>query len=242
VTTPALQVAIVDDEPLARARLRRLLRKIADKAVNVAFEAADVDELLAGAKQSPVELVFLDIEMPDGDGFSALRRWPGARPEIVFVTAYEEHGVRAFDSRALDYLLKPVSAARLVESLARAREAVLRKRAANDHSARPERISVTIGNRRDLLDIGDIDLVVAKRNYLELHAGKRQYVIRRALHDFHASLRSDEFVRLHRSAVVRRGAIRTITPIGSGRFQLELAGGQEVRTGRNYRAEVLGLR
>jgi two-component system LytT family response regulator len=149
--------------------------------------------------------------------------------------------VRAFDSRALDYLLKPVSAARLVESLARAREAVLRKRAAND-GAGPQRILVTLGSRRDLVDVGDIDLVIAKRNYLELHAGKRQYVIRRALHDFHASLRSDAFVRLHRSIVVRRGAIQTITPIGSGRFRLELSGGQQLTTGRNYKAQVQDLR
>lgn len=234
-----LQVAIVDDEPLARARLKRLLAKAG--GVNVVFECGDVDALLEEAVRTPVELVFLDIEMPGGDGFSALRRWPGVRPQIAFVTAYEEHGVKAFDSRALDYLLKPVSAARLQETLDRANEVLAAAREKAGAVSRAPQISVTIGNRRDMVAIADIDVVIARRNYLELHAGERQYVIRRTLHDFHASLKSAEFVRLHRSIVVRRGAIRAVKPIGSGRYQLELRGGQRLQTGRNYRALVQGL-
>jgi two-component system LytT family response regulator len=231
-----LQVAIVDDEPLARSRLKRLLAKAG--GVNVVFECGDVDALLEEAVRTPVELVFLDIEMPGGDGFSALRRWPGVRPQIAFVTAYEEHGVKAFDSRALDYLLKPVSAARLQETLDRANEVMAGVREKAGESSRAPQISVTIGARRDMVAIADIDVVIARRNYLELHAGTRQYVIRRTLHDFHASLKSAEFVRLHRSIVVRRGAIRAVKPIGSGRYQLELCGGQRLQTGRNYRSQV----
>lgn len=236
-----LRAAIVDDEPLARARLRRLLEKVSGGSVQIVIEAKDVGELLLEAAKAPVDLAFLDIEMPGGDGFSALRRWPGKRPHIVFVTAYEEHGVRAFDARALDYLLKPVSATRLLETLNRVGELIAAGDGDGDTGGRVRQISVLVGKRRELVAIDEIDSIIVRRNYLELHVGKRQFVIREALHKFYANLKCAEFVRTHRSSIVRRGAVRSSQAIGSGCYLLELKNGQRLRTGRAYRTAVQGF-
>lgn len=232
----ALRVAIADDEPLARARLRYLLDKVAGDGVVISFEAADVNALLDAAAETPVDLLFLDIEMPGGGGFSALRRWPGPRPHVVFVTAYQEHGVKAFDTRALDYLLKPVVAARLQETLNRAKDALRAQRQQREPQQSRQHIQLMIGRRRHLVPVEEIDLVVARGNYLELHADGRKFVLLRALHEFHASLNSTEFIRVHRSAVIRRAAIQSIKAAGSGRYFLGLRNGIELCTGRSYRA------
>ena len=114
-----LTAVIVDDEPLARQRLRRLLGKVAGTVIQVVAECTDVDELMRLAQRTQVDVLFLDIELPGGNGFTALRRWNGPPPKVVFVSAYDQHGVRAFEDRAVDYLLKPVSAERLRDTVSR---------------------------------------------------------------------------------------------------------------------------
>ena len=110
-----LCVAIVDDEPLARQRLRRLLLEVGGASVAIALECADAEELLERAGAFELDVLFLDVEMPGGNAFQLLERWRGPRPTVVFVTAYDAYGVRAFDARVFDYLMKPVSAERLQE-------------------------------------------------------------------------------------------------------------------------------
>lgn len=238
--TPIL-TGIADDEPLARTRLKRLLQKVGGEHVRVVLECENVDQLVEAATRTPLDLLFLDIDMPGGDGFSALRRWPGHRPHVVFVTAYQEHGVRAFDARALDYVLKPLSAARLAEALERATGAITAER--DRLAAKPEtaRIPLQIGSRSDLVAVDEIDMVMAQRNYLSVYAGQREYLIRRTLRDFHVQLKSMDFVRLHRSIIVRRSAIRKIAAAGSGRYRIELASGRDFHTGRNFREQVQKL-
>ena len=228
----AIRVAIVDDEPLARQRIRRLLLTVGQPDFEVVQEHASIRSLLADAADAALDLLFLDIQMPGGDGFSALEQWPGPRPLVVFVTAYEQHGVKAFDARATDYLLKPVSAERLGEALAKVRE-VLAVR------ARPaRRIALPIGQRSDLVAVTDITLVTAAGNYLEIHAGPRRYVVRKSLAALQAELDDAQLVRVHRSCLVREAAVREIRPLGSGRFQLELHDGRRIHSGRSYRAGV----
>lgn len=236
----AIRVAIVDDEPLARQRIRRLLLEVGQPDFEVVQEHASTRSLLAGAKEAALDLLFLDIEMPGGDGFSALKQWPGAPPLVVFVTAYEQHGVKAFDARATDYLLKPVSAERLAEALAKVRE-VMAMRALPPVSRAPKRIALPIGQRTDLVAVTDIDLVVASGNYLEIHAGTRSYVVRKTLSALQVELDDPQLLRIHRSCIVRSTAVHTIKPLGSGRFWLELQGGRKIHSGRSYRPQVAAL-
>jgi two-component system LytT family response regulator len=238
-----LQVAIVDDEPLARARLQRLLAQVAGDSVVVALDCANVDELLAAAPLGPLDVLFLDIRMPGGDGFSALERWPAPRPRVVFVTGYQEHAARAFDVHAVDYLLKPVSAERLRETLDRLRQSLATAGGAAGASAPrpPDTLPLPVGRRIQLVPVDQIDTVEAQGNYLEIRAAERCYVIRRTLASFEAELDPARFMRLHRSLIVRIGAIREIRPVGSGRFRIELHGGGRVQSGRNFRDRVLAL-
>jgi two-component system LytT family response regulator len=234
-----LQVAIVDDEPLARSRLRRLLQKVSAGRVRIAVECVDADDLVSQAGRLELDLIFLDVEMPGGGGFGALARWPGPRPLVVFVSAFPGYGVKAFDVRALDYLMKPVSAERLREALARAHEASgLRP---DEATLSEGRIPLHIGQRTHLVPPADIEVVVSRRNYLEVHGAGATYVIRRTLAAFEADLEAGKFVRLHRSTLVRVAAIQAIKPVGSGRYQIELESGRRIYSGRNYRGVVHAL-
>jgi len=229
-----LRAAIVDDEPLARARLRRLLAKVAGRQVQVVAECVDADELLATAAGTALDVVFLDIQMPGADGFGALSRWQGPRPQVVFVTAYAEHAARAFDASAADYLLKPVSAERLQDTLQRLRRARL-------EPARAEtgrRLPLPIGQRTHLVPTAHIDLVRSEGNYLHVRTYQGHYTIRSTLADFRARLEPDAFAQLHRSAIVRLGAIRDIQSLGSGRFIITLHDGHAFNSGRSYRTQV----
>ncbi len=232
-----LRAAIVDDEPLARARMRRLLAKVAGRQVQVVAECVDADELLAAAAGTALDVVFLDIQMPGGDGFGALSRWQGPRPQVVFVTAYAEHAARAFDASAADYLLKPVSAERLQDTLQRLRRARLEPA----HADAGRRLPLPIGQRTHLVPIAHIDLVRSEGNYLHVQTCAAHYTIRSTLTDFLARLEPEAFAQLHRSAIIRLGAIRDIRPLGSGRFRITLHGGYAVDSGRSYRQRVRAL-
>lgn len=236
-----LRAAIVDDEHLARARLRRLLQTMGHEMVEVVTECVDVNELLAQASRTRLDVLFLDIEMPGADGFAALDRWQGPRPQVVFVTAHSRHGVRAFDHRADDFLLKPVSAERLKDTLARLRYSAPRPVASIGVASQLPCIALPIGSRTHLVPMNQIDLVLAQANYLEIHAGAVRYLIRSTLADFHARLSPQHFLRVHRGAVVRVEAVREVMTLGSGRFRITLHGGQQLPSGRNYRLTMIRL-
>lgn len=247
----ALRVAIVDDEPLARARLRRLLERSDGARVEVAVECTDGADLAAALARTPVDAVFLDIQMPEADGFAALARLPPPHPAIVFVTGFKQHAVRAFDVRATDYLLKPVSARRLAETLARlvqARDATpgaTRAQppapAATAPPSYPQRLPLPLGQRRCLVPVDEIELVIAQRNYLEVQTRDRSFVLRQPLAAFAAGLDPQRFLQIHRSLIVRIGAVREIKALESARFRLTLDSGKQIRSGRHYRAAVRAL-
>ena len=232
-----LSVAIVDDEPLARHRLRRLLGKVGGNSIEIVLECVDAEELMEAARDRELDVLFLDIEMPGGNAFEILRRWQGLRPDVVLVTAYESYGVRAFDERVVDYLLKPVSAERLRETIDRLIEkSSLAKRLNRTESG--HRIALQIGQRTHFLAFEEIDAVIAQGNYIDVHSGANTYAIRRSLTSFELELDATAFLRVHRSIIVRLAAIREIKSIGSGCYRLELHGGRNISTGRSFSKQV----
>ena len=231
-----LRAVVVDDEPLARARLRRLLAQ--HPGVEVLADCGSGEESIATLEQLQPDVAFLDIRMPDMDGFDVLDALGAARPpHVVFVTAYSEHAVRAFEARALDYLLKPVSAERLRQAVERL--CVPAARAAPE-AAYPERMPVPINGRIHLVETAQIDHVDAHANYVELHLGTRSLVLRETLTRLEARLDPKRFLRVHRSRLVRLDGIVEAQAHASGRFLLRLKCGARIVTGRSYAARVRG--
>ena len=235
-----LRAVVVDDEPLARARLRRLLAQHPE--VDVLADCASGEESIATLAELRPDVAFLDIRMPDMDGFDVLDALgPKRPPQVVFVTAYSEHAVRAFEARALDYLLKPVSAERLQQALERLQPAVPQ---AGREARYPERLAVPVGGRIHLVEAALIDHVDAHANYVELHLGARSLVLRETLTRLESRLDPKLFLRVHRSRLVRLDGVLEAQPHASGRFALRLKSGASIVTGRSYAArvrEVLGL-
>ncbi|WP_242113145.1 LytR/AlgR family response regulator transcription factor [Luteimonas aquatica] len=238
-----LRAAIVDDEPLARARLRRLLGE--EQAVEVVAEFGDGE---AAARELPslaADVVFLDVRMPQLDGFAMLDRLPPAlRPLVVFVTAYSEHAVQAFDARALDYLVKPVAPDRLRDSVARARRQLGQGEAvaagAAPAAAYPERLVVPDGARLRIVPVQEIECVLAQGNYVELRMGGRGVLLRETMANIQTRLDPRLFVRIHRSRIVRIDLIEQIEPCGAGQYVLRMRGGMRITSGRRYRAQLRG--
>ena len=229
---PRLRALIADDEPLARARLLRLLAQFPE--IEVIAECGNGEEAIKALHEQGPDLAFLDIQMPDMDGFDVLDSLPrGRQPHVVFVTAYSEHAVRAFEARALDYLLKPVSAERLRQAVERLRflPAPAGEPAA---PAFPERLAVPVGARIHLVPIADIDHVQSHANYVELHLGARSLVLRETLGNLEARLDPRRFLRVHRSRIVRLDGIVEAQAQDSGRYLLRLQSGARLVTGRSY--------
>ncbi len=230
-----LRVVVADDEPLARTRVCRLLS--GDPGIEIVARCESADEVLQAVAGGNIDAIFLDIEMPEGDGFSALAALPPPRPGIVFVTAYSEYAVQAFDVDAVDYLVKPVSQARLMAAVARLRA----RRTAEDGTTTPvfpERLPLPTGRRIRLVEVERIDRILAQANYLEIFSEGRSYVLRRPMAWIETQLDPARFVRIHRSHIVRISAVRTVEPQASGRYRLTLADGLQLHSGRSHRARV----
>ncbi|MFT3754894.1 MAG: LytTR family DNA-binding domain-containing protein [Pseudoxanthomonas sp.] len=239
----SIAVAIVDDEPLARSRLRRLLEKVAGPEIAIVADCINADELAEVGSRHALDAIFLDIQMPGASGFDALANWKGPPPLVVFVTAFEQHGARAFDARAVDYLLKPVSAERLAQCIAQLKERLALKHLPADNmsanSAR--RIPLQVGQRVQLVPEDRINVIQAQGNYLDIDTEQGLYTLRRTLGSFETELDPALFVRVHRSTLVRRDAIREVMPLGSARYRIDLYTGRRIVSGRSYRAQVQAL-
>lgn len=236
-----LRAAIVDDEPLARARLGRLLA--AESEVEVVAEYGDGASAAAGLRALPVDVLFLDVRMPQVDGFEMLERLPPTqRPQVVFVTAYSEHAVKAFDARAVDYLVKPVAPDRLGRSVERVRAALASQAAPLAHY--PDRIAVSDGQRLRMVAVAELECVLAQGNYVELRIGGRGLLVRETMAHVLARLDPRVFVRIHRSRIVRIDEIDQVEPHASGQYVVKMRSGLRVTSGRSYRADLrraLGL-
>lgn len=232
-----LRTLLVDDVALARQRMRRLLGAFAD--VDVVGEAADVDgaRRLIGIERP--DLLFLDIEMPEQDGFDLVAALPRAqRPFTVFVTAYEHYAVRAFDADAADYLLKPVEPARLALTLERVRAArALRVAAPGEAAGGAHASRLTIPGRDGtaVVDTAAIDWIEAAGNYLCIRAGAQTHILRETLGQMQARLDPARFARVHRSRIVNIGRIARLVPLSNGDHTLVLDDGTTLGLSRTYR-------
>lgn len=227
-----LRTLLVDDEPLARARLRRLLAEHPD--VDITGEAADGLEACRVIDESRPDLVFLDVQMPGLSGFEVLAN-VRHRPHIIFVTAHDEFAVRAFDAQALDFLVKPVEPARLARALARLegpdaqralQEDQARLRALLEAMARtqnaPRRIAVRRGATVTLVEPESILFCRAEDKYAVLYTADGEHVVDRTIEELEATLDSARFLRIHRSAIVNLAAVRDLTAVEGGRFLVTL--------------------
>jgi two-component system, LytTR family, response regulator len=254
VTAAPIRALVVDDEPLARRKIRRLLRGVPD--VVVAGECGDGAAAAAMLRDVAPDLVFLDVQMPGLDGFAVLDALPAGRaPAVVFTTAYDEYAARAFEVRALDYLVKPFSRARFDEALRRAREALARagggaggavpdpRLAAlleelRAERARPERLVVKEDGRVRLVAVDDVDRVEAAGNYVRVHAGGASHLVRESMAALEPRLDPRRFVRVHRSTIVNVARIREIQPWFRGDLVLILRDGARVTLSRTYRERL----
>jgi two-component system LytT family response regulator len=227
-----LRVLVVDDEPLAREDIEQLLRE--RSGVAIVGTCASGSEAIDAVRRLTPDVVLLDIRMPGLDGFGVVDRFdPAHLPYVVFVTAFDEYAIEAFQVRALDYLLKPVKSARLDEALARAREQ-LRLRAGGRMKPTPfwHEVMVRIGLRDIVLRVDDIDWVEADTYYARLHIRGRSYLLRERMHVLESHLEPEQFARVHRSAIVNLSRVREIAHDGRGEHVIVLSTGARVKTSR----------
>lgn len=239
-----LRVAIADDEPLARKRIARLLA--AHDWVDIVTICENTAGLLQQLHRHPVDAIFLDIDMPGEDGFSAIARLPPPLPRIVFVTAYSAYASRAFDVDATDYLVKPVSQDRLSIAVERIRRDLLATATPPPLPSAlfPKHIAFAIGPERRRVDVDTIDHIVAQANYLEARTDTGNLALRRPISWMMAQLDPQRFMRIHRSHIVRLSAIVKIDAMPYGSYRFTLRNGERIVSGRSYRDDirrVLGL-
>lgn len=248
-----VRALIVDDEALARRRLLTMLGEEPD--VEVIGEAASGTAAVEAIAGERPDVVFLDVQMPGLDGFGVLRCTVRAHiPVVIFVTAHDEHAIRAFEVQAADYLLKPVSATRLREAV---RRAVLRVRATPpaenaraieqllarvpDQAADGPRLPIRHDGRTAFVRLADIDWVEADGDHLKVHAGRAVHTLRETMAEFETKLAAGRFVRVHRSIIVNAGKVREVASVPKGDYLLVLHDGTRLRSGRTYRRAVQAL-
>jgi len=251
-----IRTLIVDDEPVARSYLRSLLNREDD--IDVVGECRNGDEALLALREATPDLVFLDIQMPGLDGFEVMRQHGAERmPPVIFVTAFDDYAVRAFEVHALDYLLKPFDPERFSETLQRARRH-MRERVhadvderlrvllesvdvANGREPYRERLAVKKGEESILLHVSQIDWVESDANYAVLHVGKQAHVVRATLTSLERELDPRRFVRIHRTAIVNVERIARLAPWGHGDYRVFLHDGQELNLSRRYKDRLRSI-
>jgi len=251
-----MRVLIVDDEAPARAKVRRYLEEHDD--VEIVGEADNGSDAVEGIADLQPDLVFLDVQMPELDGFGVIDAiGVESMPHVVFVTAFDEHALRAFEVRALDYLLKPFTPERFASVMERARAQVARASTADTSelkgkiealmdavsSGRPrylQRVLVHHANKAFLIPIERIDRVEADRNYVRLHSGAAAFTLRGSISALADRLDPEKFLRINRSEIVRLDAVKELQPWFHGDYRVVMADGTTLMWSRRYRAQSAG--
>ena len=246
-----IRALIVDDEPIARRGILRLLALEDD--VTVIEECGDGASAVAAITTLAPDLVFLDVQMPELDGFAVVEAVGANRmPAVVFVTAFDHHAVRAFESQALDYVLKPIDPERFRRTLERARahlahpddDFVRRVALALGTIERgevrryPRRLALRSDGRVRLLDIDDVEQIVAAGNHVEVRSGDKRHLLRETMASLEARLDPERFVRVSRAAIVSIGHVREVQSLFNGDFVVILKDGSQVNGSRRYRAAL----
>lgn len=244
---------VVDDERIARQRLRRLIATQPD--FELVAECESGEQALDVLGERSVDLIFLDIQMAEMDGFRLLEQTPdGRRPLVVFVTAHSEHALRAFESQALDYLLKPFDRERFNRCLQRVREQVQYQRKSDTQvpvdtlmrvleSIKPkaDRFAIRSSGKVSFINTEDIDWIEAADNYVILHVASETHILRETMNALETRLDSSRFIRVHRSKMVNIDRIKELQPWFHGEYVIVLNDGTSVTLSRGYRDKVLSL-
>jgi two-component system LytT family response regulator len=233
-----IRVLIVDDEPPSRRKVQRFLER--DPEIGEIQEAGSGEQAIAALREFSPDLVFLDVQMPDIDGFTALASAPEPRAfHVIFLTAHEHYAFQAFQAEALDYLLKPVDPERFERALERAKEQIaLRRERTRTLEPRRflKRLVVQKNGRELFLPVERLDWAASDRNYVELHAGPDTYTIRGTLENLSQQLDPDQFVRISRSELVNLDRVKEMQPWFHGERRIVLHDGREFTWTRRFRA------
>jgi two-component system LytT family response regulator len=245
-----IRTMVVDDEPVARERIVGLLQQ--EKDIELVGECADGHQAVNAIQQQHPDLVFLDVQMPACDGFGVIQQVGADQmPAVVFVTAYDEYALRAFEVHAIDYLLKPFGRDRFQQTLQHAREHLERRRAGDlgrrllalvqDLKPEPQkldRLVVKSGGRVFFLRTDDIDWIEAAGNYVRLHLGEDSHLFRETMNNMEGRLDAHRFVRIHRSRIVNTDRIKELQPWFNGEYVVVLQNGARLTLSRGYREKL----
>lgn len=243
-----IRTFLVEDEPLARDRLRSLLEAEAD--IEIVGEAGDGRTAVERIREIDPDLLFLDVNIPELDGIGVLQELAQDAPVVVFVTAYDHFAVQAFDAHALDYILKPFDEERFHTALKRAREALRQRQSGSldrrlndllEDLRRPrhlERLAVKEGGKILFLRTAEIDWIGAEGNYARLHIGKKSHLMRETMTSLETKLDPARFLRIHRSTIVNVDAISELEPLFQGDYVVILRDGTRLTSSRGYRSNL----
>jgi two-component system, LytTR family, response regulator len=247
-----IRVLIVDDEQLARKRIADLLQQ--DSDVQIVGQVGNGTEALQLVQQEAPDLLFLDVQMPEGDGFELLEAvGTETMPAVILVTAYDKYALRAFDIQAVDYLLKPFSEGRFRQALERAKEQISKTQQASVADPRlpvhagangkkyPSRLVIKSGGKVLFIKTSEIDYVEAAGNYLSIVVGKDSHLIRDTMQNFETRLDPEHFIRIHRSTLVNIDRVRELQPLFGGEYAVLLRDGRQLTLSRTYRNRLQQL-
>jgi len=254
-----IRTIIADDEPLAREKIRTLLAK--DPDIELIGECADGIETVTAIRNQQADLVFLDVQMPELDGFGVLKALNDSNlPTLIFVTAYDQYALRAFEVHALDYLLKPFDRERFQKALQRAKEHIrkeksgevneklltlledLKSEKSNNHERKYlDRLVIKAGGRVTFLKTEEIDWIEAAGNYIRLYIGKDSHLLRDTMNNIQTKLDPEKFLRIHRSTILKIDRIKELQPWYHGEYVVTLENGKQLTSSRSYRDKLSRL-
>jgi two-component system, LytTR family, response regulator len=250
-----IRAVIVDDEPLARRKIRQMLGR--DLEVEIVGDCANGREAITAVNAQNPDLVFLDVQMPEIDGFAVLESIAADRiPLVIFVTAYDQYALRAFEVSAVDYLVKPFDRRRFEKAMQRAKSRLATERGSDlnqqtlalltelrARSSHIERLVIKSGGRAFFLKTDEIDWIEAEGKYVRLHAGKESYLLREAIGSIEGQLDPKKFPRIHRSTIINIDRVRELQPWFHNEYRVILHDGTELMLSRSCRkklGELLG--
>ncbi len=251
-----IKTIIADDEPLAREKIRNLLND--DPDIELIGECADGIETVTAIRNQQPDLVFLDVQMPELDGFGVLKALSDSdMPTLIFVTAYDQYALRAFEVHALDYLLKPFDRERFQKALQRAKEHIrkeksgevneklltlledLKSEKSNNHERKYlDRLVIKAGGRVTFLKTEEIDWIEAAGNYIRLYIGKDSHLLRDTMNNIQTKLDPEKFLRIHRSTILKIDRIKELQPWYHGEYVVTLENGKQLTSSRSYRDKL----
>ena len=246
-----IRVLVVDDEPLAREKIRGMAAD--DPEIRVIGECTNGAEAIEAVQAMRPDLILLDVQMPEVGGFAVLEALKDeGLPPVIFITAYDHYAVRAFEVHALDYLLKPFDRERFKAAIERAKRQIRREQNGSGFDERiialleqikeptrySERLVVKTGGRVFFLNTDEIDWIEAEGNYVNIHTGKKAYLLRETISCLEAQLDPKEFVRIHRSSIVRLDRIKELQPWSHGEYHVILLDGTQLTLSRSYREKL----